>query len=135
MNKEWLNGSDGHNLKFKRETLLNYGMNRWGLNKAYSVGPTSELIRTCAPKTFEEWEEFYFNNARQKKKEGIRITREDIIGLGQTLYIKISEVVRVNSIQYPRKNVLIMHTIWFSTELMKATAQKLIQFMVNLNQL
>jgi len=94
MNKEWLSGSDGHNLKFKRETLLNYGMNRWGLNKAYSVGPTSELIRTCAPKTFEEWEEFYFNNARQKKKEGIRITREYITGLGQTLYIKISEVVR-----------------------------------------
>jgi len=100
MNKEWLSGSDGHNLKFKRETLLNYGMNRWGLNKAYSVGPTSELIRTCAPKTFEKWEEFYFNNARQKKKEGIRITREYITGLGQTLYIKISEVVRseLNSI-------------------------------------
>ena len=93
MNKEWLSGSDGHNLKFKRETLLNYGMNRWGLNKAYSVGPTSELIRTCAPKTFEEWEEFYFNNARQKKKEGIRITREYITRLGQTLYIKISELL------------------------------------------
>ena len=67
MNKEWTIGSEGRNLKFKRETLLNYGMNRWGLNKAYSVGPTSELIRACAPKTFEEWEDFYFNNAKQKK--------------------------------------------------------------------
>ena len=56
MNKEWIIDSEGRNLKFKRETLLNYGMNRWGLNKAYSVGPTSELIRACAPKTFEEWE-------------------------------------------------------------------------------
>lgn len=64
MNKEWIINSEGRNLKFKRETLLNYGMNRWGLNKAYSVWPISELIRACATKTFEEWEEFYFNNAR-----------------------------------------------------------------------
>ena len=94
MNKEWISGSEGKNLKFKRETLLNYGLNRWGLNKAYSVGPTSELIRNCAPKTFEEWEDFYFINAKQKKKDGIKITREYIIGLGQTLYVKLSEVVQ-----------------------------------------
>lgn len=94
MPKEWVAGTEGRNLKFKRETLLNYGMNRWGLNKAYSVGPTSELIRACAPKTFEEWEQYYFIHARQKKKDGIKITREYITGLGQTLYIKITEVVR-----------------------------------------
>lgn len=94
MSKEWIAGSEGYNLKFKRETLLNYGMNRWGLNKAYSVGPTSELIRDCAPKTFEEWEEYYFTHARQKKKDGIKITREYIEGLGQTLYVKITEVIR-----------------------------------------
>ena len=94
MPKEWITGSDGKNLKFKKETLLNYGLNRWGLNKAYSVGPTSELIRTCAPKTFQDWEKFYFNTAKQKKKNGIRITREYIKGLGQTLYIKLSEVVQ-----------------------------------------
>ena len=94
MGKEWLTGSDGANLKFKRETLLNYGMNRWGLNKAYSVGSTSELIRTCAPTKYEEWEEFYFTKATQKKKGGINITREYISGLGQTLYIKLSEVVQ-----------------------------------------
>jgi len=94
MPKEWIAGKDGHNLKFKRETLLNYGMNRWGLNKAYSVGPTSELIRACAPKTFEEWENYYFTHAKQKKKDGVKIAREYITGLGQTLYIKITEVVR-----------------------------------------
>ena len=94
MSKEWIAGSEGRNLKFKRETLLNYGMNRWGLNKAYSVGPTSELIRACSPKTFEEWEEYYFTHAKQKKRDVIKITREYITGLGQTLYIKISEVIR-----------------------------------------
>ena len=94
MTKEWISGPEGRNLKFKRETLLNYGLNRWGLNKAYSVGPTSELIRTCAPSTFEEWEDFYFINAQQKKKNGLKVTREYITGLGQTLYVKLSEVVQ-----------------------------------------
>jgi len=94
MQREWINGSEGENLKFKRETLLNYGMNRWGLNKAHSVGSTSELIRNSAPNKYEEWEQFYFSQARQKKKDGIKITREYISGLGQTLYIKLSEVVQ-----------------------------------------
>ena len=69
-------------------------MNRWGLNKAHSVGSTSELIRSCAPTSFEEWEEFYFSTAKQKKINGMKITREYIRGLGETLYIKISEVVQ-----------------------------------------
>jgi hypothetical protein len=101
MSKEWIIGSDGKNLKFKRETLLNYGMNRWGLNKAQSVGPTSELIRKCAPNSFEEWESFYFSNATQKKRNGIKITIEFIRDLGQKLYVKLSEVVQneLDSIQ------------------------------------
>jgi hypothetical protein len=94
MNKDWITGTEGENLKFKRETLLNYGMNRWGLNKAHSVGSTTELIRTCAPTKYEEWEEFYFTRAKQKKKGGLNFTREFITGLGQTLYIKLSEVVQ-----------------------------------------
>jgi MjaI-like restriction endonuclease len=93
-NHDWINSSEGRNLKFKRETLLNYGMNRWGLNKAYSVGSTSELIRACAPSSFDEWENYYFSNAKQKKKNGIHITRDYIVGLGHTLYIKLSEVVQ-----------------------------------------
>ncbi len=64
MSKEWISGSDGKNLKFKRETLLNYGMNRWGLNKTHSVGPTSELIRKCAPASF-----FIYSVKSGKKKK------------------------------------------------------------------
>jgi hypothetical protein len=94
MSKGWVSGEDGKNLKFKRETLLNYGMNRWGLNKTHSVGPTSELIRKCAPASFEDWEDFYFNNALQKKKNSAKITREYIRDLGQKLYVKLSEVVQ-----------------------------------------
>jgi len=92
--KEWIIGREGKNLKFKREALLNYGMNRWGLNKAHSVGTTSELIRISSPSTFKEWENYYFENAKQKKRNGIRITREYLIELGRKLYIKLSEVVQ-----------------------------------------
>ncbi len=100
MEKDWLTGVEGENLKFKRETLLNYGMNRWGLNKASSVGSTSELIRNCAPKSYEEWEKFYFAKAFQKKRDGMKISAEYLTGLGQKLYIKLSEVVQneLNSI-------------------------------------
>ena len=94
MNKEWIIDSDGKNLKFKREALLNYGMNRWALNKDHSVGSTSELIRSCSPSTFEEWENYYFTNAKQKKKNGLKITREYIEDLGKRLYVKLTEVVQ-----------------------------------------
>ena len=94
MNKDYLDGSSGRNLKFKKETLLNYGMNRWGLNKASSVGTTSELIRNCSPETYDEWEKYYFLTATQKKKNGSKITREYLNDLGQRLYIKLSEVVQ-----------------------------------------
>ena len=94
MAKDWITETDGEGLKFKHETLLNYGLNRWGLNKAYSVGALSELIRACAPKEFKEWENFYFTKGKQKKNNGLKITREYITSLGQTLYIKLSEVVQ-----------------------------------------
>ena len=94
MSKEYLNGIDGKNLKFKRETLLNYGMNNWNLNQAYSVGKTSELIRNCSPETYDEWVEYYFSTATQNKKNGIRISREYLNDLGKKLYIKLSEVVQ-----------------------------------------
>jgi len=93
MAKEWIKGQEGHNLKFKRETLLNYGVSRWGLNKSQSVGPTSKLIRTRSPKTFDEWEKYYFENAFQNKKDGMKITKEYITDLGRKLFIKLSEVV------------------------------------------
>lgn len=94
MPKDYISGSEGYNLKFKHETLLNYGLNRWGLNKAYTVGALSELIRKCAPNELKEWEDFYFREAIQKKKDGLKITKEYIRGIGQTLFIKLSEVVQ-----------------------------------------
>ena len=91
--QEWHRDRDGVNYQYKRETLLNYGMSRWGLNKTASVGKISELIRDCAPKEYEEWKSYYFENARQNKRDGIAITEEYLVELGERLYVKLSEVV------------------------------------------
>ncbi len=94
MEKEWIKGAEGKNLKFKRETLLNYAANRWALNKAASVDAVMSLVRKCAPKTFEDWETYYFEHAKQKKKGGIKIDRDYITDLGRRLFTDLSKDVR-----------------------------------------
>ncbi|MDI6793816.1 MAG: MjaI family restriction endonuclease [bacterium] len=68
-----------------KEWILNSAMNRFQLNFKRNVGPTSESIRQCAPKTIEEWREYYFKNIRSE---------EHIENLGKKLYIKITEVIQ-----------------------------------------
>lgn len=68
-----------------KEWVLNSVLNRFQLNFKKNVGPTSESIRKCAPKTIEEWQEYYFKNVRTKKQ---------IEELGKKLYIKITEVIQ-----------------------------------------
>lgn len=68
-----------------KEWILNSVMNRFQLNFKRNVGPTSESIRKCSPKTLEEWKEYYFKNVKPK---------EHIVELGKKLYTKISEVVQ-----------------------------------------
>ena len=68
-----------------KEWILNSAMNRFQLNFKRNVGPTSESIRQCAPKTIEEWREYYFKNVR---------SQEHIENLGKKLYVKITEVIQ-----------------------------------------
>jgi hypothetical protein len=58
---------------------------RWGLTRKNKVGPVSELIRRCGPKTREEWETYYFGKVYPK---------EHLEELGRRLYVKVSEVCR-----------------------------------------
>jgi hypothetical protein len=67
-----------------KEWILNSAMNRFQLNFKRNVGPTSESIRQCEPKTIEEWRAYYFAKVRSK---------DHIIELGKKLYIKITEVI------------------------------------------
>ncbi len=68
-----------------KEWILNSAMNRFQLNFKRNVGPTSESIRKCSPKTLEEWREYYFSNVKLK---------EHIEELGKKLYVKITEVIQ-----------------------------------------
>ncbi|MFA5554804.1 MAG: MjaI family restriction endonuclease [Phycisphaerae bacterium] len=66
-----------------KEWILNQANMRWGLTRKNKVGPVAELIRKCSPRTTEDWEKFYYQNA---------YPREHLEQLGRQLYIKISEV-------------------------------------------
>lgn len=68
-----------------KEWILNSAMNRFQLNFKKNVGATSESIRTCSPKTLEEWREYYFSHVRPE---------EHIVELGKRLYVKITEVIQ-----------------------------------------
>jgi Mor family transcriptional regulator len=68
-----------------KEWILNSVMNRFQLNFKRNVGPTSESIRQCAPRTLDEWRDYYFENVRP---------RDHIEELGKKLYVKITEVVQ-----------------------------------------
>ncbi len=67
-----------------KEWILNSATNRFQLNFKRNVGPVSEEIRKCAPKTVKEWQDYYFKNVHSK---------EHLINLGKKLYIKITEVL------------------------------------------
>jgi len=66
-----------------KEWILNQANMRWGLTKKTRVGPVSELIRKCSPKSIKEWESYYFKNVYPK---------QHLEELGRRLYIKITEV-------------------------------------------
>jgi hypothetical protein len=67
-----------------KEWILNSATNRFQLNFKRNVGAVSEAIRTCAPRTLEEWRDYYFKNVKPK---------EHIEELGRKLYVKITEVI------------------------------------------
>ena len=51
------------------------------------------LIRECQPKSFEEWQKWYFQNANTDGKTPSKITKESLAELGERLYVKIKEIV------------------------------------------
>lgn len=76
-----------------KEHVLNYTAQRYGLTRPNKVGPVMELIRKCQPKSIEDWEDFYWNNAYTKKTDAEKVDKELIEELGKRLYEKINAVV------------------------------------------
>lgn len=77
----------------KKEKVLNYACQTYQLSRPNKVGTVMALIRECQPKSFQEWEKWYFENAKTDGKAQIKITKESLQELGERLYIKIKEIV------------------------------------------
>lgn len=77
----------------KKEKVLNYACQTYQLSRPNKVGAVMALIRECQPKTLEEWEKWYFENAHTFNKDSIKISKETLFELGDRLYDKIINTV------------------------------------------
>ncbi|MBI2966800.1 MAG: MjaI family restriction endonuclease [Bacteroidetes bacterium] len=77
----------------KKEKVLNYACQTYQLSRPNKVGTVMALIRECQPKSFEEWQKWYFQNANTDGKTPSKITKESLAELGERLYVKIKEIV------------------------------------------
>ncbi len=77
----------------KKEKVLNYACQTYQLSRPNKVGAVMTLIRECQPKTIQEWEQWYFENAYTAAKTPTKITPECLRELGERLHEKITEVV------------------------------------------
>jgi hypothetical protein len=77
----------------KKEKVLNYACQTYQLSRPNKVGSVMALIRECQPKTIEDWEKWYFENAITDGKTHSKITKESLEELGERLYVKIKEIV------------------------------------------
>lgn len=77
----------------KKEKVLNYACQTYQLSRPNKVGTVMALIRECQPKSFEEWQKWYFENANTDGKTPSKITKASLEELGERLYVKIREIV------------------------------------------
>lgn len=77
----------------KKEKVLNYATQTYQLSRPNKVGTVMALIRECQPKTIEDWENWYFANAKTDGKTPTKITKESLEELGERLFVKIKEIV------------------------------------------
>ncbi len=77
----------------KKEKVLNYATQTYQLSRPNKVGTVMALIRECQPKTIEQWEKWYFENATTDGKTPSKITKESLEELGERLFVKIKKIV------------------------------------------
>ncbi len=77
----------------KKEKVLNYACQIYQLSRPNKVGAVMSLIRECQPKSIEEWEKWYLENAYTEGKISAKVTKDALKELGERLYVKIKEIV------------------------------------------
>ena len=76
-----------------KEKVLNFTSNAYQLTRPYKVGTVMALIRKCQPKSFDEWEKWYFENAFTETAKPIKVTTKVLDELGERLYVKLKEII------------------------------------------
>ena len=83
-----------YSLEFgKKEHVLNYACQLYQLSRPTKVGAVMALIRECQPSSYEEWKEWYFENAYTATKTPVKLSLESLTELGERLYEKIQTFV------------------------------------------
>lgn len=83
-----------HSMNFgNKERVLNYACQTYQLSRPNKVGAVMALIRQCQPTSYEEWKDWYFENAYTNGKNTTKITHDTLKELGERLYAKITEIV------------------------------------------
>jgi hypothetical protein len=77
----------------KKEKVLNYACQTYQLSRPNKVGAVMSLIRKCQPKSIQEWEKWYLENAYTDGKNSVKVTGNVLKELGERLYVKIKEIV------------------------------------------
>ena len=77
----------------KKEKVLNYACQTYQLSRPNKVGAVMSLIRECQPKSIQEWEKWYLENAHTDGKNPVKVTKDVLKELGERLYVKIKEIV------------------------------------------
>lgn len=77
----------------KKEHVLNYACQLYQLSRPAKVGAVMSLIRECQPSSYEEWKEWYFENAFTATKTPVKLSIESLTELGERLYEKIHTFV------------------------------------------
>lgn len=77
----------------KKEHVLNYACQLYQLSRPAKVGAVMALIRECQPTTYEQWKEWYFENAYTATKTPVKLSVESLTELGERLYEKIQTFV------------------------------------------
>lgn len=77
----------------KKEHVLNYACRLYQLSRPAKVGAVMALIRECQPSTYEQWKEWYFENAYTATKTPVKLSVESLTELGERLYEKIQTFV------------------------------------------
>ncbi len=76
-----------------KEHILNYTCQFYQLSRPSKVGAVMALIRECQPASYDEWKQWYFQNAHTAGRVPVKLSEQSLTELGERLYEKLQQFV------------------------------------------